>query len=76
MVYFKESYNFLRFQGCPTCSMGVNLLHVTSMETYRTCDFSGGGGGGGLDPVPHPLLDHDHYVYHISLIYCRTKGFD
>ena len=68
MVYFKESYNFLRFQGCPTCSMGVNLLHVTSMETYRTCDFSGGGGGGGggvwtLSPTPSWITIIMYIIY-------------
>ena len=48
MVYFKEKYNFLMFQGVsnifqdggPAFSRwggGVKIL--ISMETYRTCDF-------------------------------------
>ena len=56
MVYFKENYNFLRFQRgskifqrCSTFSrevvVGVQML--ISIETYITCDFPGVGGGGG-----------------------------
>ena len=43
MVYFKENYNFSRFQrgAGPTFSRGVQVL--ISIETYRIYDFPGEG---------------------------------
>ena len=49
MVYFKENYNFTRFQGG-----GVQML---ILETHRTFDFPGGG----PDPLsPLWILMCDH----------------
>ena len=50
MVYFKEKYNFLRFQGVSNIFQdggssffqgegGGRVKILISMETYRTCDF-------------------------------------
>ena len=51
MVYFKENYNFPRFQSGPTFSRGggSNIFQgdptfsrgVLMLETHRTCDFPG-----------------------------------
>ena len=41
MVYFKENYNFTRFQGWGVgAGLGVQML---ILETHRTFDFPGGG---------------------------------
>ena len=52
MIYFKENYNFLRFQwgsiifrgGGPNFSRGCGVQMLISIETYRICDFPGGPG--------------------------------
>ena len=56
MVYFKENYNFPRFQGGPTFSRGgggggggVQLL-IPYLIPYITCVFPGGSG-----PLAPPL---------------------
>ena len=57
MVYFKENYNFFRFQRGSSQARGVQLFQgggggegvpmLISIEIYRMC-FSRGGGGGGV----------------------------
>ena len=48
--YYYYYYFFLFFLGVG----GVQIL--ISIETYITCDFSGGGGGGGVRTT-YPSLD-------------------
>ena len=51
MIYFKENYNFLRFQRASNIFQGVHLYPgegegvqmLISIETYTTFDFPGGG---------------------------------
>ena len=59
IVYFKENYNFLRFQrgvyhfpevGGPNFSRGCGVQMLISIEIYRICDFPDG-------PGPHTPLD-------------------
>ena len=55
--FFKENYNFTRFQRgqhFPGVRGGGGSQMLISIETHRTCDFSGGGGGGGGVRTPYP----------------------
>ena len=64
MVYFKENYNFPRFQWARVQHLpegsnffpgeGVQLL--IPMGTYRTCEIPGVGGWGG--PLPPSRSAH------------------
>ena len=53
IIYFKENYNFLRFQrgsiifflgGGSKFFQGCGVQMLISIETYRICDFPGGPG--------------------------------
>ena len=46
---------FIFFLGGGWGLGGVQIL--ISIETYKTCDFSGGGGGGGGVRTTYPSLD-------------------
>ena len=52
MVYFRETYNFLRFQRGSNYFQGlrgrVGVQMLISIETHITCGFPGGSG----PPIP------------------------